>query len=394
MGRPGSPRPVRLRRMAAATAWTALSWPTTSDARRLSSRARRSRSASPTRWAGMPLARATTWAMSSRVRAGEVRPSRSARIRAAADASSIRSMALSGRLRPGRYRTDSSTASSRASGVIITPWYRSYRGASPARMSRAWAGVGSSICTRPNRRSRAGSFWIWVRNSWLVVAPIICSSPRASTGFKILAASMAPSAAPAPTMVWNSSTNKMTPPSRTSSSSRPFSRSSKSPRYLVPATRLAISNASSRRPFRARGTCPAAIRWARPSARAVLPTPGSPTRQGLFFWRRHKISIIRSSSLSRQNTGSSSPSAARRVRSRQYLSLARLPRGTPAEARGWMGRVNCPDIWRHSRTASASCIPMEASSTPARQPPSSRMAQSRCSGSAFSWRALRASINA
>ena len=56
------------------------------------------------------------------------------------------------------------------------------------------------------------------------------------------------------------------------------------------------------------------MRWASPSARAVLPTPGSPTRQGLFFCRRQRISIIRSSSLSRQKTGSSSPSAARRVR--------------------------------------------------------------------------------
>ena len=235
---------------------------------------------------------------------------------------------------------------------------------------------------------------MWVRNSWLVVAPIICSSPRASTGFKMLAASMAPSAAPAPTMVWNSSTNRMTPPSRTSSSSRLLRRSSKSPRYLVPATRLAMSSASSRRPLRARGTCPAAMRWASPSARAVLPTPGSPTRQGLFFCRRQRISIIRSSSLSRQKTGSSSPSAARRVRSRQYLSLARLPLGAPDAARGCAGRVSCPDIWRHSRTASLSCSPIEASIAPAVHPPSSIMAHSRCSGSARGCRAFWASIRA
>ena len=58
----------------------------------------------------------------------------------------------------------------------------------------------------------------------------------------------------------------------------------------------------------ARGTRSPAMRWARPSANAVFPTPGSPTRQGLFFWRRHKISTMRSSSASRQNTGSSSRS--------------------------------------------------------------------------------------
>ena len=198
----------------------------------------------------------------------------------------------------------------------------------------------------------------------------------------MLAASIAPSAAPAPTMVWNSSMNRMAVPSRTSSSSRFFSRSSKSPRYLVPATRLAISSASSRRPCSALGTCPAAMRSARPSASAVLPTPGSPIRQGSFFWRRHNISTMRSSSASRQNTGSSSPSAARRVRSRQYLSLARLPRGMLADTRGWAGSTNCPLSWRHSRTASVSESPISASSSPAAQPSSSSMAQSRCSGSA------------
>ena len=54
-----------------------------------------------------------------------------------------------------------------------------------------------------------------------------------------------------------------------------------------------------------------------------------------------------------------------------------------ALARGVPGRMNCPESWRHSRTASASCTPMEASSTPAAQSVSSSMAQSRCSGSAL-----------
>ena len=34
---------------------------------------------------------------------------------------------------------------------------------------------------------------------------------------------------------------------------------------------------------------------------------------------------------------------ARRVKSRQYLSLARLPRGSDDAERGWMGRMNCPE---------------------------------------------------
>ena len=68
---------------------------------------------------------------------------------------------------------------------------------------------------------------------------------------------MAPLPRMAPTMVWNSSTNRMALPSRTSSSRRVLNRSSKSPRYLVPATRLAISSASSRRPCSIRGHIPA-----------------------------------------------------------------------------------------------------------------------------------------
>ena len=41
------------------------------------------------------------------------------------------------------------------------------------------------------------------------------------------------------------------------------------------------------------GTAPLMILCARPSAIAVLPTPGSPTSSGLFFWRRHSTWIVR-----------------------------------------------------------------------------------------------------
>ena len=59
---------------------------------------------------------------------------------------------------------------------------------------------------------------------------------------------------------------------------------------------------------------------ARPSAMAVLPTPGSPMRQGLFFWRRFRIWITRSNSWSRPIILSSLPSAALRVREMQWFS--------------------------------------------------------------------------
>ena len=45
------------------------------------------------------------------------------------------------------------------------------------------------------------------------------------------------------------------------------------------------------------GTLPSAMRCARPSTIAVLPTPGSPTKIGLFLRRRLSTWIVRSSSL-------------------------------------------------------------------------------------------------
>ena len=61
-----------------------------------------------------------------------------------------------------------------------------------------WATVGSSTTIFWKRRSRAASFSRCLRYSSSVVAPMVCSSPRASIGLRIDAASMAPSAAPAP----------------------------------------------------------------------------------------------------------------------------------------------------------------------------------------------------
>src|SRR6267142_817741 len=56
------------------------------------------------------------------------------------------------------------------------------------------------------------------------------------------------------------------------------------------------------------------MRCARPSAIAVLPTPDSPTRIGLFLRRRASTWITRSISVSRPTSGSSLPAAARSVR--------------------------------------------------------------------------------
>ena len=101
-------------------------------------------------------------------------------------------------------------------------------------------GWSTLICWK--RRSSAESRSRYLRYSSIVVAPIVWISPRASAGFRIEAASIAPSAAPAPTRLWSSSMNSTMSPRWVISFITFFSRSSNSPRYLEPATRAARSS--------------------------------------------------------------------------------------------------------------------------------------------------------
>ena len=173
------------------------------------------------------------------------------------------------------------------------------------------------------RRSSAASFSICLRYSSSVVAPTARSSPRASIGLRRLPALTAPSAAPAPTIVCSSSMKRMIRPSADwISFSTAFSRSSNSPRYFEPARSAPMSSAQTRLPLRPSGTSPATMRCASPSTIAVLPTPGSPIRTGLFFVRRDSTWITRRTSSSRPITGSSLPSSAAAVRSRPNFSSA------------------------------------------------------------------------
>jgi hypothetical protein len=183
--------------------------------------------------------------------------------------------------------------------------------------------VGSLTKTGWNRRASAASFSTCLRYSSSVVAPTQCSSPRASAGFSRLEASMAPSALPAPTSVCISSMNRMIPPaSAWISFSTDFSRSSNSPRYFAPAISDPMSSAISFLSCRLSGTSPLTMRSARPSAMAVLPTPGSPISTGLFLVRRESTCTVRRISSSRPITGSSLPSRAASVRSRAYFLSA------------------------------------------------------------------------
>ena len=124
-------------------------------------------------------------------------------------------------------------------------------------MSIVSSSVGSSTITGWKRRSSAASRSMYLRYSSSVVAPMHWSSPRDSAGLRMLAASMAPSAAPAPTSVCSSSMNRMASLVLRSSSMIFLSRSSNSPRYLVPATSEPMSSVSTRLLSSVSGTSPA-----------------------------------------------------------------------------------------------------------------------------------------
>ena len=169
-----------------------------------------------------------------------------------------------------------------------------------------------------NLLSSAESFSIYFLYSSNVVAPINCISPLASNGFKILAASIAPSAAPAPTIVCISSINKIIFFAFFTSSKIFFILSSKSPLYFAPATIPDISKSIILLFFKFSGTSPAMIFSASPSTIAVFPTPGSPTKHGLFLFLLEIICIILSISFSLPIIVSYLPSSAFAVISSPY----------------------------------------------------------------------------
>mmetsp|Transcript_12292 Transcript_12292/g.45771 ORF Transcript_12292/g.45771 Transcript_12292/m.45771 type:complete len:296 (-) Transcript_12292:558-1445(-) len=166
---------------------------------------------------------------------------------------------------------------------------------------------------------------MYKRCSFTVVAPMHCSSPLARGTFSKFEMSNPPPppdplrlpTAPDPTNVCTSSMTKTTSPRCLISSTRPVTRCSSSPRSFAPA----MSNPTSRETTflcaRKSGTSPLAMRNANPSAIAVLPTPGSPSKIGLFLDRRAKICTTRSTSVSRPITGSTVPARAFSVRSTQ-----------------------------------------------------------------------------
>ena len=84
----------------------------------------------------------------------------------------------------------------------------------------------------------------------------------------------------------------------------------------MPAINEPRSRETTRLSCKVSGTSRSMISWANPSTIAVLPTPGSPIRTGLFLVRRLRIWTTRSISLARPMIGSSLSSTAIWVRSR------------------------------------------------------------------------------
>ena len=222
-----------------------------------------------------------------------------------AQASSTKSIALSGKNLSWMYLLESTAALINALSLIFTPWKTSYLSFSPRKIAMVSATVGSFTKTVWNLLSSAGSFSIYLWYSFSVVAPIQWSSPLASIGFNKFPASIAPSVLPAPTMVWSSSINRIILPSLFLTSFKTaFSLSSNSPLYFAPETKAPISSEKIVLFFRLVGTSPFTIRWARPSTIAVLPTPASPINTGLFLVFLESIIMVSRISPSRPITGS------------------------------------------------------------------------------------------
>ncbi len=168
--------------------------------------------------------------------------------------------------------------------------------------------AGSSTLIGWKRRDSAASFSKYFLYSAQVVAAIVRSSPRASAGFSRLAASFWPSAPPAPIIVCASSMNRMMGVGELRTSSITcFSRFSNSPFTPAPACRRPMSRLRRVTFLSGSGTSPSAMRCAKPSTTAVLPTPASPVRIGLFCRRRVRMSMIWRISKSRPRTGSILP---------------------------------------------------------------------------------------
>ena len=238
IGLSGRPRPERAILIAEASASIAGSWPKTTLFRSRSSVFSFERSSLDTEAGGMRAILATISSTSGRLIVffclllG--------RMRCAAPASSITSIALSGRCRSLMNLAESSAAACSAAGAYLTLWCSSKRDFRPFRISIVCSTEGSTTSTFWKRRDSAASFSKMPRYSVKVVAPMHFIAPELSAGLsRLLASSVPPEAAPAPISVWISSMNRIAFGWSLRCLRTPFRRCSKSPRYLVPGKQRA-----------------------------------------------------------------------------------------------------------------------------------------------------------
>ena len=146
--------------------------------------------------------------------------------------------------------------------------------------------------------------------------------------------------------------------------------SSNSPRYFVSANNKPICKLTTRLSFNRSGTLPLAIIIAKPSAMAVFPTPGSPTRHGLDLRLRTKIRITRVTSSSLPSTGSSFPAFASAVKSIEhsanvffFVFLAFFP--APTSSRSFAPEISPRNVFTShpNRVTNTSYAPHCASSS-------------------------------
>ena len=234
----------------------------------------------------------------------------------------------------------------------------SISGTIPRSIAAASSSEGSSTFTTWKRRASAASFSKYFLYSAQVVAAIVRNSPRASAGLSRLAASFCPADPPAPIMVCASSMNRMIGCGLLRTSSITFlSRFSNSPFTLAPACSNPMSSTCSSTPCSTSGTSPSAMRRARPSTTAVLPTPASPVRIGLFWRRRSRMSTSWRISASRPITGSMWPSRARWVRLVVNWSRAGVEDSAPSPPSPPPASAACAAPSAKSTACASSCEP-------------------------------------
>ena len=190
--------------------------------------------------------------------------------------------------------------------------------------------LGSSTITGWKRRSSAASDSTYLRYSSKVVAPMHCSSPRASSGLIIeLRVERAFGGAGADERV-----QLVDEENDVARAALDFVENALDAAFEFAAI-LRAGNERSEREREHALVCAATRERCRrrcvgpsPSTIAVLPTPGSPTSTGLFLLRRARIETTRSISSSRPMTGSSLPARASSVRSREKFGQCRRAAGS------------------------------------------------------------------